>query len=123
MLTIYHNPRCSKSRGALELTQQFAEQNHLDLHIVDYQKMPPTRAQLADLHQVLQAEKAVSVRDMVRDNEDAFATLHLADAGDEALLDALASHPVLLQRPIVRFNNRAVIARPPELVHTILNAA
>lgn len=122
MLTIYHNPRCSKSRGALDLTRQFAERHHLDLNIVDYQKTPPTRAQLAELHQILQSEGNTSVRAMVRDNEEEFAALRLANADDAALLDALAAHPILLQRPIVRFNSRAVIARPPELVETILIA-
>jgi arsenate reductase len=60
---------------------------------------------------------------MVRDNEELFSTLHLADVDDAALLDALAASPVLLQRPIVRFNQRAVIARPPELARTILTVS
>ncbi len=120
MLTIYHNPRCSKSREALELTQQFAAQQQLDLDVVDYQKTPLTLAQLTELHHVLQSEQAVSVLDMVRDNEDLFSTLSLKTASDEALLKVLATHPQLLQRPIVRFNQRAVIARPPELLNTIL---
>lgn len=120
MLTIYHNAHCTKSRETLELVRQFVEQHQLDLNIVDYQKTPLTRAQLIELHQFLQSEGAVGVRAMVRDNEEVFKTLQLADADDAALLDALASHPILLQRPIVRFNNRAVIARPPELVNAIL---
>lgn len=122
MLTIYHNPRCSKSRGALELATAFAERRGLDLQVVDYQKTPLTRAQLAQLHRLLQSEGAVPVRDMVRDGETAFAELRLADADDDALLDALAAHPILLQRPIVCFNERAVIARPPELAERILQA-
>lgn len=120
MLIIYHNPRCSKSREALELTQQFATQHQLELTIVDYQKTPLTLKQLTELHQVLQSEQAVSVLDMVRNNEDLYATLALKDASDEALLNALAAHPQLLQRPIVRFDTRAVIARPPELANHIL---
>ncbi len=120
MLTIYHNPRCSKSRGALELANQFAQQRQLDLHVVDYQKTPLSRAQLVDLHRTLQSEGPVDVRAMVRDNEEVFSTLQLAGADDAALLDALAAHPVLLQRPIVQFNQRAVIARPPELAGIIL---
>lgn len=122
MLTIYHNPRCSKSRGALELATAFAERHGLDLQIVDYQKTPLTRAQLAELHRLLQSEGAVTVRDMVRDGETAFTELKLAEADDDTLLDALAAHPALLQRPIVRFDGRAVIARPPELVERILQA-
>jgi arsenate reductase len=121
MLIIYHNPRCSKSRGALELTQQFAEQHQLHLDVVDYQKTPLTLPQLIELHQILQAEQAVSVLDMVRDNEELFTTLALKDASDNDLLKALAAHPQLLQRPIIRYNHHAVIARPPELADTILH--
>ena len=122
MLTIYHNPRCSKSRAALALTEAFATQQGLELNVVDYQKTPLSRAQLAELHQLLQSESAVSVRAMVRDNEDEYSELQLGKADDARLLDALASHPKLLQRPIVRFGQRAVIARPPELAQAILVA-
>lgn len=122
MLIIYHNPRCSKSRAALELTQQFAAQQQLDLEVVDYQKTPLTLTQLTELHQVLQSEQAVGVLDMTRDNEELFSTLALKGASDDVLLKALAAHPQLLQRPIVRFHQRAVIARPPELVNQILHA-
>lgn len=122
MLIIYHNPGCSKSRAALELTQQFAAQHQLDLDVVDYQKTPLSLAQLTELHQVLQSEQAVSVLEMTRDNEELFSTLALKDASDTVLLNALAAHPQLLQRPIVRFHQRAVIARPPELVNQILHA-
>lgn len=120
MLTIYHNTRCSKSRGALEIATQFAERHGIDLHIIDYQKTPLTHTQLKELHQLLQSVGPVQVRDMVRDNEPAFDELHLAHADDNALLDALVAHPVLLQRPILRFNDRAIIARPPELAEKIL---
>ena len=122
MLTIYHNPRCSKSRAALALTEAFAAQQGLELNVVDYQKTALSRAQLAELHQLLQSESAVSVRAMVRDNEDEYSELQLGKAGDARLLDALASHPKLLQRPIVRFGQRAVIARPSELAQAILIA-
>jgi arsenate reductase len=120
MLTIYHNSRCSKSRKALELTQQFAAQHQLALEIVDYQETPLTLAQLTELQQLLQVEKPVSVRDMVREHEALFATLGLQQADDDALLQALADHPQLLQRPIVRCNDRALIARPPESLQTFL---
>lgn len=120
MLIIYHNPHCSKSRGALELTQQFAAQHQLDLDIVDYQQTPPSLAQLTELHQLLHATTACSVRDMVRDNEALFDTLSLQQADDASLLQALVAHPQLLQRPIVRFNDRALIARPPELLDSFL---
>lgn len=120
MLIIYHNPRCSKSRGALEQVQQFAAQHQLDLEIVDYQKTPLNLVQLTELHQLLQVGAPCSVRDMVRANEVLFDTLSLQQADDGNLLQALAAHPQLLQRPIVRFNNRALIARPPELLDNFL---
>ncbi|MFJ7567497.1 ArsC/Spx/MgsR family protein [Herminiimonas sp. NPDC097707] len=120
MLIIYHNPRCSKSRGALEQVRQFAAQHQLDLEIVDYQKTPLNLMQLTELHQLLQVDATCSVRDMVRDNETLFDTLSLQQADDGSLLQALAAHPQLLQRPIVRFNNRALIARPPELLDNFL---
>lgn len=119
MLIIYHNPRCSKSRAALELTQQFAASHQLGLQVVDYQKTPLTLAQLTDLHRLLQAEKPVSVRDMMRSDDALFATT-LQQAGDAALLQALAAHPQLLQRPIVRYKEHALIARPPESLSSFL---
>lgn len=123
MLVIYHNPHCSKSRAALELAQQFAATHALTLDVVDYQKTPLAHAQLVELHRVLQSEQAVSVHEMVRDNEEVFTSLQLEHADDAALLQALAAHPKLLQRPIVRFHDRAVIARPVERVGKILRAS
>lgn len=122
MLAIYHNPRCSKSRAALELTQQFANQNSLPLDVIDYQKTPLSKEQLAQLHQTLQSENPTSVRNMVRDNEDIYSELQLQTATDDALFSAIAAHPVLLQRPIIVYNDRAVIGRPPENVAQILTA-
>lgn len=122
MLTIYHNPRCSKSRAALELTQQFADQNSLTLHVVDYQQTPLTESELLKLHQTLQSESAVSVRDMMRDNENIYSELNLQSATDDVLFAAIAAHPILLQRPIVVYDKHAVIGRPTENVAKILIA-
>jgi arsenate reductase len=116
MITIYHNPRCSKSREALALAQQFADTNQLPLDIVDYLKTPLTLEQLSILAQQLNT----SVREMVRNNEDEYAELGLESADDAALLQAIAKHPKLLQRAIVVYRNRAVIGRPPERVHDLL---
>lgn len=119
MITIYHNPRCSKSREALTLAQQFADLRQLRLNIVDYQKEPLTLAELTALH----AKLGGQVRDMVRANEDEYAALKLAQADDATLLQALATHPKLLQRPIVDYCGRAVIGRPPERLHSLLQLA
>lgn len=99
MITIYHNPLCSKSRGALEHAQQFAAQHAITLSIVDYQKTALTLAQLQALHQTLQSEGSVAVRDMVRDGEDAFALLQLEHADDDALFAALAAIPSYCSDP------------------------
>ena len=118
MITIYHNPRCSKSREALTLVQQFADLQQLQLNVVDYQKTPLTLADLSALH----AQLGGPVRDMVRDNEDEYTALDLAQADDATLLSALVSHPKLLQRPIVSYRGNAVIGRPPERLHVLLKA-
>jgi len=116
MITIYHNPRCSKSRETFALVEAFAQGNGLAVEVVDYLKSPPTLEQLSVLKDLLGCKAA----DMVRSNEEDFAALGLAQAGDEALLRAIAAHPKLLQRPIVVYGGRAVIARPPELVNSLL---
>jgi len=120
MLTIYHNTRCSKSREALALTQQFASQHAIELDVIDYQKTPLTREQLVALHAALQRMQPISVREVMRTNEDIYAALKLDNADDEALLNALAAHPILLQRPIIQFGPQAIIARPPERTHLLL---
>ncbi|TFW07777.1 arsenate reductase (glutaredoxin) [Oxalobacteraceae bacterium OM1] len=116
MITIYHNPRCSKSREALAQVQAHAERVGTSLTVVDYQKTPLDLAQLREL----QAKLGVPVREMVRTGEDAYAELQLNDADDDALLAALAAHPILLQRPVVVSGERALIARPPADLNVFL---
>lgn len=110
MITIYHNPRCSKSREALQLVQDFAADRKLALRVVDYQQTPLTLDELQTLCTQLGEEAA----DMVRSNEEEYAALNLAQADADTLLKALAQHPRLLQRPVVEMKGRAMIARPPE---------
>lgn len=106
-LTLYYNPRCSKSREALALLQAGGHSPMLR----DYLEAPPTLAELERLQRLL----GVPARALVRDGEPVYAELALADASDAALLAAIAAHPELLQRPIAVRGERAVIARPPEL--------
>lgn len=115
MITIYHNPRCSKSREALAMAEQFSNTHKLKLEVIDYQKTPLTLAQLQELHQTLGGPAGA----MLRDNEPEYAELGLAQADDAALLAALAAHPKLLQRPIVVYRKRAVVARPPQLLEQL----
>jgi arsenate reductase (glutaredoxin) len=116
MITIYHNTRCSKSRESLALVQDFAAARNLPLNIIDYLVTPPGAEELA----ALQRQLGVPAREMVRDNEAEFAELNLAQADDNALLQAVAAHPRLLQRPIVVYQGRAMIGRPPERLHELL---
>jgi arsenate reductase len=113
-LSIYHNPRCSKSREALALLQA----RGLQPRVVEYLKTPPSLAELQALLKLL----GLPARELLRSGEEEFQTLGLADPGlsEPALLAALAAHPQLLQRPIVVNGERAVIARPPELLLTLL---
>ena len=106
-LTIYHNPRCSKSRGALALLQE----KKVPLRIVEYLKDPPTRQELAALRKKL----GLPPKEWIRKGEDAFEDAHLTlDMPEDKLLDAMAAHPVLIERPIIVRGDRAVLARPPE---------
>ncbi|AOZ11918.1 arsenate reductase (glutaredoxin) [Pseudomonas lundensis] len=114
-LTLYHNPRCSKSRGALELL----EARGLSPNVVRYLETPPTAAQLTDLLTKLK----ISARQLLRTGEDEYKTLNLADSSlsDAQLIDAMAAHPKLIERPILVAGDRAIIGRPPENVLEILS--
>ncbi len=106
-VTIFHNPRCSKSRGAMSL---LAERG-ADALVVEYLRDAPTRP---ELERVLALLGTDDPRAMMRTGEGPYAELGLAEAGRDELLDAMADHPILIERPIVVRGDRAVIARPPE---------
>ena len=119
-VTLYHNPDCSNSRGALALLRD----RGVEPAIVEYLAAPPSRAELATLAARL-AETAGAawpgLRDgMMRTKEPAYAALGLDGASDDALLDAMAAHPVLLNRPIVTTPKGTKLCRPPEAVLTLL---
>lgn len=111
-ITIYHNPRCSKSRQALQLLQDAGA----NPKVVEYLKTPLDEQALRALH----AKAGVPFRDMLRQGESVYKELNLANASDEALFKAVAQHPILLERAIVETSNKAIIARPPELVQQFL---
>ncbi|WP_312142711.1 arsenate reductase (glutaredoxin) [Pantoea septica] len=113
MVTIYHNPRCSKSRETLALL----EANGVKPEIVRYLETPPDRETLQILLQKLGMS---SVRQLMRTKEELYKTLRLDDADEAQLLDALTAYPALLERPIVINGDRARIGRPPEAVLEIL---
>jgi len=118
-LQILHNPRCSKSREALAMLKDSGR----SVEVIDYQKTPLDLPALqAWLSQLRATEPGFSARELLRSGEDEYQSLGLArpELGEAELLAALAAHPKLLQRPIVSDGLRAVIARPPERLKTLL---
>ena len=118
MITIYHNPRCSKSRGACELINDLYNPSTSEpVEVVEYLRTPLSVVQLKELNGML----GCTVREMMRDSEQVYKELGLADASvsDDQLYEAIVAHPILLQRPIVVRNGRAVIGRPPENVQAL----
>ena len=113
-VTIYHNPRCSKSRQTLALLTQ----RGLAPEVVHYLDAPPTAATLQRLLRML----AMKPRQLMRTHEAVYAELQLDDPRltDDELITAMTSHPVLIERPIVEANGRAAIGRPPENVLQII---
>ncbi len=111
-VTIWHNPACSNSRGALKLIRDAG----FDPMVIEYLGTPPD---VATLRQVL-AESGLSARDLVRSKEVQFAELGLEEADDATLLAAMAEHPRLINRPVVRTPKGTRLCRPPEMVLEIL---
>lgn len=108
-----HNPRCSKSRAALELVRDAG----VELPVREYLKVPPSIEELRRIVELL----GVRPIEIVRRGEEVFASLGLSDASpDEDVLRVMAEHPILIERPIVVRNGRAVVGRPPENVREIL---
>jgi arsenate reductase len=110
--TIFHNPKCSTSRKTLELLRD----NGFEPEIVAYLKTPPTRTQLKKLI----ADAGIDVRTAVRTRETLYGELGLADATDDELLDAMAEHPILIERPFVVTGKGTRLARPVDSVREIL---
>ena len=111
---LYHNPRCSKSRAALELLSQ----RGVEPEIIRYLDTPPD----ADALRRLLAQLGLRARALLRTREDEYKTLKLDDPAldDEALIAAMAAHPRLIERPVFVRGERAVIGRPPERVLELL---
>ena len=115
-VTIWHNPRCSNSRGALQILHDHG----IDPIVIEYLKTPPDRATL----QALVDAMGGGARALLRDKEAAYAALGLGDAGVEeaTLIDAMLQHPALINRPIVRTPLGVRLCRPPQTVLEILPA-
>lgn len=113
-VTIWHNPRCSKSRQTLELIKS----KGVEPTIREYLKQPPSKAEIEKLIEMVGGE----VKELIRDGEPEFKSLgkKKADLTKADVTKAIAAHPVLLQRPIVVSGKRAAIGRPPEAVLPLL---
>jgi arsenate reductase (glutaredoxin) len=114
-ITIYHNPKCSKSRQTLELLRK----QGITPDIVEYLKSPPTAEQL---HEII-AQLGFSPRDLMRKKEDIYAECDLDNPflTDAELVNLMVKHPILIERPIIVANGKAVIGRPPEQVLEMLS--
>jgi arsenate reductase len=113
-VTIWHNPRCSKSRQTLELLRE----RGIEPTIREYLKQPPGKADVERLIDLVGGD----ARDLIRDGEPEFKRLgrEKAELSRAEVAQAIAAHPVLLQRPIVVAGKRAAIGRPPEAVLPLL---
>ncbi len=109
-ITIYHNPRCSKSRQALQLLRD----NGIEPEIIDYLKNPPTASELRDILVRLEV-KAIA---LTRTGETIFDKMNIKpeNLSNDELVNFMAEHPEVIQRPIVIRGQRAVVGRPPEKV-------
>lgn len=114
MLTIYHNPRCSKSRQTLSLLQD----QGLEPEIVLYLETPPN----SEILTLLLKQLGLDARQLLRRGEQEYKDQNLADASlsEQQLIDAMAKYPKLIERPIVVNGQRAAIGRPPEAVLEII---
>lgn len=114
-VTIYHNPRCSKSRETLSLLKD----NGIDPDVVLYLETPPDSTTLRKLLTMLGMNSA---RELMRQKEDLYKELNLSDSqlSEEALIQAMVDNPKLIERPIVVSNGQARIGRPPEQVLDIV---
>jgi len=111
-ITIYHNPNCGTSRTVLATIRESGQEPK----VIQYLKTPPSRAEL----QSLVKKMGVRVRDVVRSKEKLYGELNLENASDDQLLDAMAAHPILINRPIVVSDKGARLCRPADAVKELL---
>ena len=111
-VTIYHNPRCGKSRDTLALL----EKNGIKPHIVEYLKTPPDKATLKRLLKLL----GKTPRELLRAKEAKEAGLDKPGLADDDIFAGMIEHPIVIERPIVVHGGRAALGRPPEAVLKIL---
>ncbi len=113
-IIIYHNPACGTSRNALAMIRNAG----IEPHVIEYLKTPPSRASLIDLI----ARVGMTARDLLRQKDTPYAALGLDDAtlSDDALVDAMMAHPILINRPLVVSPLGVKLCRPCEAVLDLL---
>ena len=111
-MTIWHNPRCTKSRETLKVLQDAGHQPAVRLYLTD----APTEAEIIAVRNAL----GVTADVMMRKGEKLFKELGLGTASEADLIDAMVANPILIERPILLNDGKAAIGRPPENVLTIL---
>lgn len=112
-IQIWHNPKCSKSRAAMELL----ENKNIDANVVKYLEQTPTKEQLKDVLSKLK----ISAKELLRTGEDVYKELNLKDISDEeTLIEIMIKNPILIERPIIIKGENAVIARPIENLEDLL---
>lgn len=111
--TIYHNPKCSKSRATLALLNE----RGIEPHIIEYLKTPPTAAEL----EAIVAKLGIKPEQLVRKGEDIYKSKYAGRSlTDSQWIAAMVSDPILIERPIVIHEDRAILGRPPENVSQLL---
>lgn len=112
-MKIYHNPRCSKSRQALEILRD----NEVEPEVIEYLKEVPTKSELEEIIQLLGVSPEAIIRKGEPDYKDNFKGKNLSD---QDWIQAMLDYPKLIERPIIIEGNKAVVGRPPEKVLTLL---
>lgn len=112
-VTIWHNTKCSKSKKSMCLL----EEHNLSIEVREYLTTPPTKDELV----TLLSQLGMTAKELMRTGETVYKELNLQNIDDEtALIEAMIAHPILIERPIVVKNNKAVIGRPLEKVAHLL---
>jgi arsenate reductase len=114
-VTIYHNPACGTSRNTLEMIRRSGE----EAEVIEYLKTPPSRDRLVELIGAM----GIRPRDLLREKGTPYAELGLGDPtlSDDAIIDAMTTHPILVNRPIVVTDRGAALCRPSEKVLSLLD--
>ena len=113
-ITIYHNPKCSKSRQTLKLLEEQAT----GIDVIEYLKNPPTVKKLKEVLSLLK----IPPRELMRKKETEYKELMLSNSNlsDKDLIESMVKHPILIERPIVLANGKAALGRPPENILNII---